>query len=383
MRNGKKVYDTDTHVRPVAETWDKYLPAAVREQVHGRFEVPVRRNVSGQLMDEPHVHRYVLEANDRGWSGAKPRTLGTAEADQGATREWQRFMGEKMPVADAEWSSQGRLRDMDEEGVDVQAMVTDYPRSSSNPELNLEFMKANHRLLQDFCGAAPHRLKAFMVLDGNFVGESVEELRQWGRAGWVAGARVMLPPDFPLDHPSLEPIWAAANEAGLCIVHHSASSGYPGYRDLWQNPFLGRLASHPWGAMRAVGAFIGAGIMDRYPNLRFAILESGFGWLPYWAIRMQDQMDYIGYVAKLQHSVADYLGGGRFFASIVLHEGPKMIEHVVDSLGAGILMFSSDYPHPESRFPHSVDLMLGWQELGDELLGRLLWDNAVACFGEP
>jgi hypothetical protein len=35
----------------------------------------------------------------------------------------------------------------------------------------------------------------------------------------------------------------------------------------------------PWGAMRAVSAFFGAGIMDRYPNIRYCILESGFGWL--------------------------------------------------------------------------------------------------------
>ena len=34
-------------------------------------------------------------------------------------------------------------------------------------------------------------------------------------------------------------------------------------------------------AMRAMGAFFGAGLFDRYPNLRFAVLESGFGWIPF------------------------------------------------------------------------------------------------------
>ena len=73
------------------------------------------------------------------------------------------------------------------------------------------------------------------------------------------------------------------------MTHHSFTSGYPGYRDLWDNPFIGRTASHPWGAMRAVSAFFGAGIMDRYPNIRYCILESGFGWLPFWGARMDDQ----------------------------------------------------------------------------------------------
>ena len=52
------------------------------------------------------------------------------------------------------------------------------------------------------------------------------------------------------------------------------------YRDLWRNPFLGRAASHPWGAMRAMGAFFGAGLMDRVcqPPLRSAgiWLSAGF-----------------------------------------------------------------------------------------------------------
>ena len=44
---------------------------------------------------------------------------------------------------------------------------------------------------------------------------------------------------------------------------------------IWANAFLGRSAAHPWGAMRAIGSFIGAGIMERYKSLRFGILESG------------------------------------------------------------------------------------------------------------
>ena len=43
-------------------------------------------------------------------------------------------------------------------------------------------------------------------------------------------------------------------------------------RDLWSNPFIGRTASHPWGAMRFVAAVFGSGMMDRHPSLRVAIL---------------------------------------------------------------------------------------------------------------
>jgi uncharacterized protein len=195
--------------------------------------------------------------------------------------------------------------------------------------------------------------------------------------------RPALPLDYPIDHPDLEPIWKAADEAGLCIVHHSFSWGYPGYRDLWGNPFLGRMASHPWAAMRMMAAFLCSGIMDRYPNLRVAVLESGFGWLPFWAARMDDQVDYVGYVADMKHKPSEYIADGRFFCSIVIHEGPKMVQMVNDALGDHVLMFGSDYPHSESLFPGSVDEVQAWKGLSDETLNKLLWDNAVRAFGQP
>src|SRR5207302_6931185 len=94
------------------------------------------------------------------------------------------------------------------------------------------------------------------------------------------------------------------------------------------------LAPHPVGGMRAVGCFFGSGIMDRFPNMKFGILESGFGWLPFWARRMDDQVVYMGYVNEhLEYRMSEYLTGGRFFASVVLHEGEDMVKMVSDDLG--------------------------------------------------
>ena len=143
---------------------------------------------------------------------------------------------------------------------------------------------------------------------------------------------------------------------------------------------MGRTAGHPWGAQRAVASFFGSGIMDRYPNVRFAVLESGFGWLPFWAKRMDDQVTYMGFVAKdLQHSMSEYMTSGRFFCSIVLHEGPELVRLVSEILGDDILMFGSDYPHAESRFPVSVKVVDEW-EMPDERRAKLMHENAAKCF---
>lgn len=49
----------------------------------------------------------------------------------------------------------------------------------------------------------------------------------------------------------------AAQEHDLPVVHHSLTWNppyLPGYQDLWDNIFLGHLASHPWGGMRFMAA---------------------------------------------------------------------------------------------------------------------------------
>jgi predicted TIM-barrel fold metal-dependent hydrolase len=129
-----------------------------------------------------------------------------------------------------------------------------------------------------------------------------------------------------------------------------------------------------------MAAFFGSGIMDRHQNLKLAILESGFGWIPFWSKRMEDQVTYMGYVAEgLKRSMWEYTTDGRFLAVVVLHEGEDMVRMVNELCGDHLLMFSSDYPHAESRFPDSVDIVVGRDTLSEDTKKKLFWDNAARC----
>ena len=385
MRAGYRVWDADTHFQPSVETIVEYLEPAYRARLaeFEPFKRPVKTGRAGQKLSEPFKNWYRFGGSAEGWGQRQARRLGEAGPREGEERHFQQFMGRIYPTVGVEDDLiDKRIEEMDQEGVDTQFLVCNAFGSHEDPDVDMAFIRALHAYLDEVCGRYPGRFTSMLQTTSRDVEGSVTEMRRWEGAPWATAMTVHLPLDYPIDHPDLEPIWAEASRQGLTVVHHSSASGYPGERDLWDNPFLGRTASHPWGAMRTVGAFFGSGIMDRRPDLKLAILESGFGWIPFWARRMEDQVTYMGYVADgLKQSMWEYTTGGRFFAAVVLHEGEDMVRMVNSLCGDEMLMFSSDYPHAESRFPDSVDIVLGWDSIDADAKRKLFWENAERCFG--
>src|SRR4051812_36679713 len=99
MRNGFRVYDSDTHVDPSAETLEPYLDRDLRERVPDldRYRVPVRTGLAGEVREEPYRHNFRFRRS-LGWAGDAPRMLGEAEPREGAHRRFQKFMGSRFPT---------------------------------------------------------------------------------------------------------------------------------------------------------------------------------------------------------------------------------------------------------------------------------------------
>jgi uncharacterized protein len=379
MKDGLRVYDTDTHVLPAAEVLEHYVDPEFRPRLAelAQYRTPIRASAehSGGGL---HGYRIAPQYYRRVLGEAAPR-----DSHTGRDTNWR---GSKLPrpgVQDDDAAN--RVRDMDDEGADVHFLVPGgWSGTVGLDDASLEtgMIRAFHRHMAAFCGRFPDRLKGPIVASTRDVEAAVREIREWGKAPWAAAVKPSIY-KIPADHPSLEPIWRAAADFDLPIVHHSSTWNppyYPGYRDLWDNIFLGRLASHPWGAMRFVAAFIGGGILDRYPGLRMGVLECGFGWLPFWGRRMDEQYAYVGSTATLKMKPSEYLSSGRFFCSIERQEGEDMFNCVTGFLGDDVLMYASDYPHSECQFPDSVDNILAWQSLSHDTRQKLLWDNAARFY---
>ena len=189
MRNGYKVYDSDTHIEPSADTLERYLSARVRELVPDLESRKVTRNRISPGFQPDMPYRRMLRAFRLrggpvgGWGADVPRMLGEAEPRSTKAGVSGRFMGSKFPRPGSDdWDVDGRIHDMDEEGVDVQLLVNSGgPGGHENPAVNVEFMQAQHRYLDDFCSKYPHRLKSMIAVNARYVEDSAQEIRRWGR----------------------------------------------------------------------------------------------------------------------------------------------------------------------------------------------------------
>jgi len=379
MRGGFKAWDADTHINPSAEVLDRYVDPDFRARLP---ELEPYRMASSQIGGTPGWHQYRV--------GTKlyRRILGEGGPHETFTGRGTKWMGSKQPrVGVQDDQAANRVADMDEEGTDAQLLVpTGWGSVVGLPDVAFEInlIRAWHRHANDFCGQFPDRLKTMIVVSSRAVDEAVREIKQWGTSKWAVAVIPLLAKGVPVDHPDLNPIWQAAQEHDLSVVHHSLTWNppyFPGYEDLWDNIFLGRLASHPWGGMRFMAAFIGAGILERFPTLRMGILECGSGWLPFWGKRMDEQHIYVGGTSpSLKHAPSEYMTSGRFFCSIEHHEGEDMFNYVRSVLGDDVLMYASDYPHSECQFPNSVDNVLKWSSLKPDTQKKLLWDNAAKFY---
>ena len=388
-RNGYRIFDADTHIIEPCEPIEAYLSTAD----HARL------TVLGPLLE-----RHAAKGGQSRWRvGKRPtldRRLGSRERagvipavasglKEATGTPWDvRWQGPPFPNDRVNVDSQARVHDMDVEGVDVDMVLPSggLPSFCSQPDVTLEraIYQAYHRFLSDYCGAFSDRLTSVILVSGRDVEASVKEIQRCGKETWPVGIFPVCPPEMSLDDPDWEPIWAEAQEYDLTVVIHAFTwtAPYPpGVWDTWNNAFLQRSAGHVWNAQRNMAAIIGAGVFDRYPQLRLTSLECGHGWLPFWASRLDELAEMAAHaIAPLKQKPSDYIRGPQYYQSIQLHEGELSLRQAIEAIGEDTLMFATDYPHSESWFPKSVDAVLGWTSISETARKKLLWENALRCY---
>jgi predicted TIM-barrel fold metal-dependent hydrolase len=202
--------------------------------------------------------------------------------------------------------------------------------------------RAYNTWLAEVCSKAPDRLRTVGVVSLQDAEGAAKELFRLPDLGaravminGTAGAK-------RLDHPDHDVFFAAADQLKMPIAVHF-SLQFPVVDKLFEHHFPNRVLAGIMPIMAGLTSVLCSGLLDRYPNLKFAFLEGGISWVP-------------------------------------AHVEEAFLSRVVEEVGEDLFMFSSDYPHAD-RTEGTAQFLQRREDVPATVRKKLLEDNARRFYG--
>ncbi len=272
------------------------------------------------------------------------------------------------------------IKDMEIDGIDVSIL---YPTVGlnlyyvPNGELLDRLFGIYNDWLAEFCRPYPSRLKGIAMLNVDDVQIGVRELERCAGMGLVGAMITVHPPrQRSYDLPMYEPLWAAAEDLKMPLSLHISTN-----RPEDGKEFMAEMTSAAfscnvdhWVRM-SLANIIYAGVFERYPKLRVGSIEMEMSWVPHFVERMdytytQRTREYNPYRYKEDMLPSDYFHRNVFLGFQEDAIGIRMR----DLIGVDKLLWGSDYPHVESTFPKSHEIL-------DEILADCTEEEKVKIVG--
>jgi predicted TIM-barrel fold metal-dependent hydrolase len=369
-----RAVDIDQHFLEPESMWDEYLPAKFRGMgpTHHVDSMGVSRLVVGGVT-LPRLPKIPLPV----------ATKGTGFEESGISDSKTHY-GMDQRRAQAGWDPAVRLEFMDAENV---AAAVIYPTVAlhfaalTDIELVVALCQAYNNWVADYCRTAPDRLIAAAVLPQLDVHASVAEAR---RAADELGLRgVMLRPNpvgRTVEDAAWEPLWALLDERALPLTfHEGVSLSLPTLGlDRSENWIFQHMCAHPFEHMSAMMMMIGAGILERHPNLKCSFIEAGCGWVPYWLERMEHHFETPYRAMQLPLTPTEYFHRQCLVSADA--EENKGVTAFVDALGADNLCWSTDFPHPDHIWGGLVGHFVERGDLSEADKRKIVGENAARFY---
>ncbi len=377
-----RVIDTDTHVTEPADLWTSRVPAKWRERV-------------------PRVKR--LGEKDVWLLDGKPVGFPGIFSMAGFNGSFPDFPNTYADCPPAAYDAKARLELMDREGIYAQVL---YPNvggfgsgrflSLDEPALMLACVRAYNDFLVEWCSADPKRLVPVLATPFWNVDATLAELERCAALGHKAVLMCATPEAFGqpvLAHAHWDPVWAAAQDAGLSISFHIGAGDMSDLMDdaagLGVKTNFGRASAiYFLDNARTIADLTFGGICHRFPDLRFVSVESGAGWIPSLLEALDWQWQNSG--VREEHPEYDLLPSEYFRRQIYgcfwfEQEGVQSALRLYPEN----LLYETDYPHPTCMAPSDYSPAMHPREYVDEALAELpeatlqkvLHDNAAALYG--
>ena len=375
MKRGFKIFDADAHVIYPADLWPRYLDQKYRDRI-GR-KAP------------PGFDHYNPVTVDGRWSQHSTSVYGNFQKAINWTTEdmvaqygdmvIEGFTGDRVAKA------------LEVEGVDVMVIYGpeyDMWLDGIDPELQAAMARAYNRW-----GAEMREISGGKVLTSgpvplHDVGRAVEEIQY---AYDELGVRCFWARPNQFNHRNLgdryyDPVYELLEELDCAFATHEymGLNATTAGSDRFTTFTEWHTVVHAHEAQYASLSMIVNGVFERYPKLRCAYMEAGCGWLPSWLHRIDEHLELAGAqeFPDLSMSATDYF---RRNCWISTECDDPFVADVIRWLGDDHIVFETDFPHPDSKYPHATDHFFDLlpSEISEESKRKILWDNAVDLYRFP
>lgn len=245
-----------------------------------------------------------------------------------------------------------RLEDMDLDGIYASVIYGPnlFGLPIADPDLKAAVLAGYNDWALEFNRRAPDRLCVLPVLPTHAPEAAVAELERV--AGCGHRGAIISPFEFRCSDPAWDQLWSAAEAAGLPLSFHigRGTSQVGVAPESWEMAAFAAVG--PMQLDEPLAMMVYSGALERHPGLRLVLAESGIGWLPYFVQRMDQTAEK--HVAKARDYRLRAKPSEIFRRQIyATFEEEPLGPSLLPLPGPDNFMWASDYPHPDSTFPHS------------------------------
>jgi predicted TIM-barrel fold metal-dependent hydrolase len=252
-----------------------------------------------------------------------------------------------------------RIKDQEADGVQCEVL---FPSlffrvfGLHDPDVLIAAFRAYNDWLFEYCYALPDRLIGLALIPAHDPKAGAAELERTLKLGFRG---ICLPCTAPKDRPyhdhAYDPIWALAQEAGVPVNFHIFTGAEQGPNDLQAAGPVASYASAATLIQITATDLICQGVAHRFPRLKFVLAEWEAGWIAHWL----ERLDHAFYRARfstppdLDLMPSDYWRR-QFYATF---EDDRYGVMTRAGIGTEALLWANDYPHHDSIWPHSQEVL--------------------------
>jgi predicted TIM-barrel fold metal-dependent hydrolase len=287
------------------------------------------------------------------------------------------------------WDPAQRLPDMELDGVEAEVLYTTLGFRLfwlKDAGLQRACFRVYNDWLAAYCSYAPRRLKGLALISLYDPKEGAQELERCARLG-LKGAMIWCSPpaDQPYSSEIYEPFWAAAQDLDMPVSLHAITGMERIPWEYGAEKRAMRSTVTPHEIEKSFSILILSGVLERFPRLKIVSAENNCGWLPYYLQRMDRGFARFGpsgtvtpWPTKLTLKPSEYFRR-QMYCTFIDDSFGVASRHWI---GVDNVMWSSDYPHTASTWPHSRDIIArDFKEVSEVEKRKIVRENVAQLYG--